>query len=250
MRYDPLIAEMTNTGFIDPRQPGEILDPSRWDEADLNELRSQLGSVAYAQQYQQVVAPAEGAAFKRDNLKLVTRIPELTHQIRAWDLAKSTSSNADFTAGVKVGLGVDGNYYILDAVHFRLNPSEVTTKIVEVARLDGPGVGVRFEEESGAAGGYVSVLFRQQLVGWQIAPMRANASKQVRAGLAMEYSRNGQLKMLDAPWSELLTAELTIFPNGQHDDLVDAMCYAINAIAESVRLGSRLSVAAAPVVRI
>jgi phage terminase large subunit-like protein len=56
--------------------------------------------------------------------------------------------------------------------------------------------------------------------------------------------------MLDAPWSELLTAELTVFPNGRHDDLVDAMCYAINAIAESVRLGSRLSVAAAPVVRI
>jgi len=56
----------TSIGFSDPRtEPGELLWPAKVTQADLEMLKSTLGSYRYAGQYQQRPAPAEGGMLKK-----------------------------------------------------------------------------------------------------------------------------------------------------------------------------------------
>lgn len=63
-------------------------------------------------------ARATGANyFKRENLEIVTTLPQDILLARGWDLASQpvteTNKNADFTAGVKMGKSRDGYYYLI-----------------------------------------------------------------------------------------------------------------------------------------
>ncbi|MEH0888827.1 hypothetical protein V5P19_24420, partial [Enterobacter sp. UNJFSC 003] len=55
----------TRIGFSDPRsQDGELLDPVRFPRETVEKLKRDMGSYAYAGQYQQRPAPREGGLFK------------------------------------------------------------------------------------------------------------------------------------------------------------------------------------------
>ncbi|MEI8125289.1 MAG: phage terminase large subunit, partial [Parachlamydiaceae bacterium] len=43
----------------------------------------------------------------------------------------------------------------------------------------------------------------------------------------------GNIKILQAPWNEELFRELENFPDGAHDDIVDALSGAFNMLTES-----------------
>jgi predicted phage terminase large subunit-like protein len=62
---------------------------------------------------------------------------------------------------------------------------------------------------------------------WEADP--GNTDKEMRLEAAVPYIKNGQLFLLDgAPWLEEFVKELTLFPNGLHDDRVDALSQCLN----------------------
>jgi phage terminase large subunit-like protein len=101
--------------------------------------------------------------------------------VRAWDLASELPSevypNPDYTACVKMSLGVDGYYYIEEAYKFRQRPHEVQKQMKEEAQRDGSSCTVVFPQEVGAGGKYASESHSKNLAGFHFKQAKTSGSK-------------------------------------------------------------------------
>jgi hypothetical protein len=95
---------------------GGLLDPIRLPRWVLDEAFKKLNDVGYAGQYRQNPVPRGGALFKVDRLMYDAHVPVKWNGpvIRYWDKAVSLSRGAAWTVGVKGGLDLKNNLWILD----------------------------------------------------------------------------------------------------------------------------------------
>lgn len=240
MEFDPEIAALTTTGFIDPRRaPGELLDARRWSAQKLNELKHELSILGYTQQYQQLVTPAEGVLFDPQKFAYIgpSEVPPVQglKLLWAWDLAQSEKASADRTAGVLLGYyPAKQIFYVLNAVAFREAPAQAAETVKRIIGASVQRYGVKItigvERERGGAGGWIGEFFTAKYPGHSIIEFLPNSSKIGRAQIPAEIFNHGKVLFVNDGNSFIgeLVDELTTFPYSQHDDLVDAFCYAIN----------------------
>ena len=81
---------------------------------ELESARKQLPALVYRQGYEAEFVQLEGALFRREFFEIVDGEPAMERVARYWDLAASTKTLADYSAGVKVGMDKDGTVYVLD----------------------------------------------------------------------------------------------------------------------------------------
>ena len=182
-----------------------------------------------------------GTVFKREWFEVVDDkdIPRSENTVRYWDMAatKKTkkSKDPDWTCGFKISR-VGGLYYILDLVRIRDNPGEVEKKRQSVKNQDGPGVKIREEQEGGSSGKTVIYLAaRDQFSGSDYMGIPSSGSKQARAVPASRAAFHHLIKVRRAPWNDIFFAEVEAFPDGKHDDIVDAFSGGFNELAEHLR---------------
>jgi predicted phage terminase large subunit-like protein len=130
----------------------------------------------------------------------------------------------------------NGIYYVLDVYRIRDNPGETEKARRTITAQDGPGVKIREEQEGGSSGKTVIFLAaRDQFKGADYMGVPSSGSKQARSVPASRAAYNGLIKIKRAPWNDLLLAELEVFPDGKHDDVVDAFSGAFNELAKGLR---------------
>jgi len=156
-------------------------------------------------------------------------------QVRAWDLAATTNSDSDYTAGVLMGRVKDGTFYVLDTVHGRWTPHERDRRIQEAARRDGKLTRIIVEEEGGSAGKHQAQYLIRMLAGYDVRAVRPTGDKVTRAVPFAAQVEAGNVRLFRAPWNIPYLNELESFPEGLHDDLVDASAMAFNELAEIPR---------------
>ena len=61
-----------------------------------------------------------GAMFKREDVKILEYEPDGVRWVRAWDLAYTTRTTSDYTAGVRGGMMTDGTIVIADVAAWAL----------------------------------------------------------------------------------------------------------------------------------
>ena len=173
---------------------------------------------------------AAGNFFKRQWFELVDDYPRHgMRKMRYWDMAGT--KDGDYTVGALVGL-LNGVYYILDIKRARETPGQVELLIKQTAELDGRDVPVRSEEEPGSSGLAVTHHYATKiLVGWDYRGIRATGDKVTRAGPFSSAAEHGNVKIMRAPWNGALLDELTLFPEGGHDDQVDAVSGAVGQLS-------------------
>jgi predicted phage terminase large subunit-like protein len=173
----------------------------------------------------------EGNLFKRAWFTFTDRVPELSHVIRRWDIAATSEEEADdpdWQAGVKMGRGRDGRYYILDVQRQRGTPQDVKRLVWSTAQKDGRDCGVRIEQEPGSSGKIVIADFRSLLEGFDFRGVRSTGDKITRARPLSAACESKQVVLVRGAWNETFLDELCAFPVVGHDDQVDAAsgCYA------------------------
>ena len=232
MEFEPDRRCETEIGFKDPRTyEGELLDPVRFPRDVVEKLKRDMGSYAYAGQYQQRPSPREGGMFKRHWFEIVDAIPATAvKQIRCWDLG-ATEGGGDPTAGVKARRSPEGLFYIEDVVREQAGPAEVERLIKATAARDGVSCPIRIPQDPGAAGkAYAATLIRQ-LAGYAIRAATVTGDKATRATPASAQAEAGNIKLLRGPWNEAFLNEVTSFPSGSHDDQVDALSDCITELS-------------------
>lgn len=173
----------------------------------------------------------EGAMFQRHHFLPIPDSPKRGNVIRFWDLAATTDKTSDYTAGVRVRL-LDGQWYIEDVVRFQGSPLTVEKTIYQTAILDGPSVPIRMEQEPGSSGvNTISHYKRNVLAGFNFDGVRSTGDKQVRAMPVASAAESGNVFMVQASWNRDYLDEIALFPNGAHDDMVDATSGAVSQLA-------------------
>ena len=191
-----------------------------------------------------IVAPAAGLYFKREWWNIAHRVPldGFKTMVRSWDLAGSkartstkTASTLDYVAGALWGVTAERDYYLLDIKHFKGTPAEVQQMVKSTAEADRKQWGhvkVLIPQDPGQAGVDQIDTYSRILSGFDLKTRRPTGSKITRASGFSAQVEQGNVYLLYAPWNETVIKEHEQFPDGPHDDMVDANSDAINELAE------------------
>ena len=176
---------------------------------------------------------AAGTMFSTDKIEIVSALPPIKASVRFWDLASTAPSignpNPDATAGARIGLGYDGNIYIMHIAWLQANPDVVERTVKQHAMMDTINVQVWIEQEPGASGKALIDYYRSKaLPTFTVTGAKSSGSKVVKATPFANKVGQGVVKMLAGPWNERFITELEAFPLGEHDDQVDAVSGGIN----------------------
>lgn len=183
-------------------------------------------------------AKVSGNFFNRDYFgKRLYRsdIPAEATWCRFWDLASGEATaehpDPDWTAGALCAMH-EGRLYVVEIDRFRLHPGDVEDQIRECAARDGVDVPIRMETEPGSGGNNtISHYSRNVLNGYDFDGNRPTGDKETQARPWAAKHRRGEVKVCHGEWVEPFLSEAEEFPDGAHDDQVDAVSGAFHHLA-------------------
>ena len=188
-----------------------------------------VGSIAFAQEYQHKPFSEEDAIIKHDRIKECepSQAPdEYSRQARVLtvDPAASERQTADPTAMIVADLGADGNVYVRAIRNQRTSPSITAETIQNLYETYQPQVvGI----EQGALG----LVFRDLLAGLPVIGLKPDKDKVRRLLAVSRFFEAGKVFLVkDIQNGQALREQLIEFPKGTHDDMVDAIVYAIRML--------------------
>ncbi len=235
MEFEPERRCSTSIGFTDPRtQDGELLDPVRFPRETVEKLKRDMGSYAYAGQYQQRPTPREGGLFKRAWFegKMINAAPSGTVWWRHWDLAATAKKTSARTAGVKIGRAPDGRIIVGHSLTTQSEGHEVRKIIRATAEADGTAVRISLPQDPGQAGKVQKADMVAMLTGFTVKADPETGDKVTRAEPFSAQCEAGNVYLVRGDWNESYLDELCLFPGGSFKDQVDASSGAFGRLAQ------------------
>lgn len=224
------------------RHPGEWLwtDDAYGYGAELRQIRDKLhaagASGEWWSQYQQSPRQPDGAVFRVGRIVVIPAAPSGGRWVRGWDLAATAQSgnarDPDWTRGVLLQETEDQRYIIRHVESVRGGPDEVEKAILATAQHDGTSVRIGLPQDPGQAGKTQALYYVRRLAGYQVVVSPESGDKAERAAPLASQCNGGNLAVVDGPWVRPLLDELGAFPNGRHDDQVDASSRAFSVLVE------------------
>lgn len=222
------------------RAYGEALVPQRFSEEALHKIRVAIGPRDWSALYQGRPQPKGGSVFRKEWI----RHYDATHIMKAvWsmnryiiiDPARTQKRNSDHTAMGVIGLHVDGNYYLLDAVYDRLTLRQRAEALLELHRKWRPlAVGYKktgHEQDIE----YVEELQNRENYRFPVISLSESGSKEGRIErLAPDFEEN-RFWLPPTLWKtnaegtpvevieKFVEEEYKTFPAGKHDDFLDML---------------------------
>lgn len=180
------------------------------------------------------VEPSAGMFFKKAWFEVVDAVPAGIEWIRYWDRASTEHKDGDpgdpdYTVGLKLGRDrKSGLFFVSDVVRDRLSPGKVETLVKNTASRDGRLTKIFVEQDPGQAGEADAKNFIRLLAGYDVRANRVSTAKETRALSVSAQAEAGNVKILRGAWNEDFFDEVENFPDGAHDDQVDALSGAFN----------------------
>jgi len=213
------------------RKPGEILWPERYSAQELCTIKTTLGSYLWNALYQQHPSPSKGGILKRTWWKFYQEAPsKFDEVIQSWDCTFKDLKTSDFVVGQVWGR-VGADKYLLDQTRDRMDII-ATMNAIRSLSAKWPQARAKLVEDK-ANGPAVIQMLRKEIPG--LIAVNPEGGKVARAQAVSPDIEAGDVYLPDpsiAPWIHDFIEECAAFPNGPHDDQVDAMTQAL------LRLGS------------
>ncbi|MTI49464.1 MAG: terminase [Firmicutes bacterium] len=243
------------------REDGDLLNPSREGKEELEQLKKDMGSYAFAGQYQQDPAPKEGGIFKKhwwkfwkfpgQNLPPVIikvpykgydgeikyreenvyaiDLPDNLEQSQSWDMSFKKGEHNDYVAcGVWAKKNADK--FLLDLIEKKLSFTE-TLKEVRSVTTKWPKTNRKLVEDK-ANGTAVMDTLKNEIRGIiEINP--GSDSKEARAEAVSADIEAGNIYLPHPQlydWVDDFIDRSAKFPKVKHDDIIDQMTQYLNYI--------------------
>lgn len=224
-------------------EPGKLLFPQRLTAQVLEDQQKDMGEYHFAGQYLQEPIPTGGGEFK-DNW--IHKYPNggLNYRnmnfVILCDPAGEKKKYSDYTAMMVVALGMDKNYFLVDAVRDRLNPTERINLLFYLHRkyndLTGKPPKVGYEKYGMMTDThYIAERQKNDSYYFPIIELGGSMRKEDRIRRLIPDMQNGRwyfperLPYVDQEGraidlvQELLYSEMKSFPLARYDDMLDAL---------------------------
>lgn len=232
-------------GETDPldREPGEFLEsargrtPEQWQA-----IKTRVGTRTWNALYQGRPTSAAGTIFKRDDWRYYLRplwveredgariLTDFDDLLISWDMTFKGTEGTDKVSG-QVWMRRGADAYLLDRVNRRMDFVETLREFVAMAAR-WPQAVLKVVEDKANGPAVISMLSRKVpgIVPEDPTPL---GGKEARAAAVspLQESHNVWLPHPElCPWVSEVVEEAAAFPQGTHDDDVDAMSQALNRL--------------------
>jgi predicted phage terminase large subunit-like protein len=240
LRY-PAIAEQ-NERY---RRRGEPLFPEFKSLDFLEERRNSMTESSWQALYQQNPIVSGGGIFPINKLQIIPVFDrdKIKYSIRAWDKS-ATPGGGDYTAGVLMHKIADGTYLIEDVVRGQWSALEREQQIKAIGAADHQRLKdsysyqIVIEQEPGSGGKESFEATVRNLAGFSVSGDKVTGSKLVRAEPFAAQVQGGNVFLVAGKYVSDFLDEMEMFPNGPHDDQVDAAAMAFARLTEGSRYNS------------
>jgi len=151
---------------------------------------------------------------------------DYVRRCRAWDMAVTVKTSADFSAGALLGIDEPGHVQVQDLRRVKMLWPELKDLICNVSLHDGPDVPVVLEE-AGQQGGLIDDLQRdKRMQTREVVGIKPEGDKLTRAMPWVSRAVRGLVSFRSAPWNEPFMDECSAFTvddTHAHDDQIDAV---------------------------
>jgi len=203
------------------RRPGEALHPAREPLAVLHNIRRTIGEYNFAGQYQQSPAPLGGGLVKAEWFKHYReneRPDRFERIVQSWDTANKASELSDFSVCTTWGVR-DKKVYLLGLLRQRLEYPALKRAVREQQNLYHANEILIEDKASGTQ--LIQELIADGCHG--VTRYQPDCDKIMRMHAQTAMVENGFVHIPEsAPWLAEYLHEMTVFPNGKHDDQVDS----------------------------
>ncbi|MBY0569442.1 MAG: phage terminase large subunit [Hyphomonadaceae bacterium] len=213
-------------------EPGELLCPARESQAELEELRVEMGAANFAAQYLQDPASGHSDTFKWSSIRFYDEAPasdDCDLVVQSWDTAAKINANNDYSACSTWGFH-RGVWKLLDVVRGRWEYPDLY-QLAHAHRKRWHARLVLIEDSSNGIA--LVQQLRQDILRltkprcdppWRVVAYAPKVAKAVR--LATQTVRLEQGEFLfpaQAPFLDELKREMVTFGHAKHDDQVDSV---------------------------
>lgn len=237
----PMIADRTqHYQFHDvdyTMQEGELLHPMRDTQATIERLRQEIGSHAFASQYQQQPLPEEGRIVKAHWFGRYDDIPDpVVRTVQSWDTAIKSGNQHDASVCMTVKETASGAY-IQDVLVIREEyPSlkKIVSQLADIHLADAVLI-----EDKASGQQLIQDLRRESSL--PIIPVMPKGDKITRFSAVSALIEAGRIYLpRQARWLARFEAEILEFPYGSHDDQVDALSQYLGWLRQRRMVGARI----------
>ena len=221
------------------RKKGQALHNARYPLQSLNRIQNAIGPRDWSALYQQDPVSDEGAYFTRTMIRYYN--PEDIDRSKmtiytAWDLAIGKLERNDYSVGLVCGIDQKDKLYILHMVRGRWDGGELVDHILDCYEQFPANItGVERGHIEMAIGPFLEKRIRERrLYEMYVENLKVGRrDKEARARAIQGRMQQGMVLFpRGLPWNDALVNELLRFPNGKHDDCVDALTWIGQMMAE------------------
>lgn len=206
------------------QEDGTLLFPERLNQKFLDEARRTMGSYLFANQYQNEIIPEGKQTFKREWMSYYDELPSTFNTFAFIDPAISEADTADYTGIVVVSVDVLKNWWVRYAKRLRLNPTQLIEMCFKIHK-----------EFKTMTIGIEDVAFQRAIIHFAHEEMKRRNEMIPVTGVKVGTTLTKEMRILSlVPRFEYnniflakglhdLEMEISKFPRGRHDDILDAL---------------------------
>jgi predicted phage terminase large subunit-like protein len=216
---------------------GECLHSTREGNKEIERAKLELGSYAFASQYQQSPLVHSGALINLTWLKNYEELPEEVLKItQSWDTAVKIGAKNDYSVCTTWGETSNG-YYLLDVQRAKLSYPALKRTVISLAEQWQPHA-ILIEDKASGESLIQDLRSETKLPIIAIKPTQDKLSRFIAITSIFEAGKVHLPRFV--PWKALYEMELTTFPYAIHDDQVDSttqfLQYAKNKVGRDIRI--------------
>ena len=212
------------------------LHEERYPTDALKRIRANMQPRIWSALYQQNPVPDEGMYFRRDYFQYRTQMPSVVGKrvYTAWDFAISTKTHNDWTVGATIMQDENDDLFVMDVYRFKGDTFEIVEAMLDIATRWSamPGVSYMLGAEDGQIWRTLEPMLKKRMAERRLYPalevLRPLTDKMARARPLQGRMQQGKVIFPKlAPWLGTAEQEMLRFPAGAHDDIVDALSWAV-----------------------